>query len=128
MDEARSSWNTLYRSPEGFEWQITLRDEDEERLTQRAEVAMAGIEDAGGLPLQRRGYAPPSLPEKHEEAPNGAGNGKRAKSYVDAEGVRRCNQLLPNGHRCEAQVTLREGRYGQFWACPRYREHAPKAD
>ena len=128
MDEARSSWNTLYRSPEGFECQITLRDEDEERLAQRATLAMAAIEDAGGLPLQRRGYAPPSLPETPKEAVNGEANGVRAKTYIDGDGVRRCNLRLPNGHRCEAQVTLREGRYGPFWACPRYREHAPKAD
>ncbi len=29
MEEAKASWNTLYQSKEGFECQITLRDEDE---------------------------------------------------------------------------------------------------
>lgn len=28
MEEAKASWNTIYQSKEGFECQITLRDED----------------------------------------------------------------------------------------------------
>lgn len=36
MEVAKASWNTVYKSREGFECQITLRDEDEASLAQRA--------------------------------------------------------------------------------------------
>jgi hypothetical protein len=146
MEEARSSWNTLYQSADGFECQITLRDEDEAILFERADAAMADIARTGGVALQRRGYAPnhrgSSAPAKGN-GPNGssrggsnggngngaAGNGaRRAKTYLDDEGERRCNQILVNGEVCGAPVTRREGRYGPFWGCPQYREHANRRD
>ena len=143
MEEARSSWNTLYQSSDGFECQITLRDEDEAALFERADAAIADIGQTGGIPLQRRGYAP----RKHGNSGHANGNGhrgtsrsgngresgtgnggKRAKTYLDAEGVRRCNLNLVSGEICGAPVTRREGRYGPFWACPQFREHANRKD
>ncbi len=35
VEEARSSWNTVYLDRNGFACQITLRDEEEESLAQR---------------------------------------------------------------------------------------------
>jgi hypothetical protein len=49
MDEARASWNTIYQSEEGFECQITLRDEDEESLMERAKRVMASIVKSAGF-------------------------------------------------------------------------------
>ena len=122
MDEARASWNTIYQSKEGFECQITIRDEDETNLAERAKKVMASIKKSGGTPLRRRGYIP-------EE--NIAGTGEEEtkserpeKTYVDEKGVRRCNLKLKNGRVCGQPVTEREGRYGPFWSCPNYKDHA----
>ena len=141
MEEARSSWNTLYQSTLGFECQITLRDEDEATLMERADAAMVDVVQTGGIPLQRRGYTPRAPRDStHSNGSrsdngdasrggNGGGNGgKRPKTYLDDEGVRRCNLNLANGDVCGAPVTRREGRYGPFWACPQYREHANRRD
>jgi len=127
MEEARSSWNTMYQSKEGFECQITLRDQDEVDLAERASRTMASIVRSGGIPLRRRGYVP-------GESAESAGDGDQAdqrgepdnqdKTYLDEQGVRRCNQRLRDGSTCGAPVSRREGRYGPFWSCPNYRDHA----
>jgi len=125
MEEAKASWNTVYQSKEGFECQITLRDEDEASLTDRAKKVMSSITKSGGMPLKRRN----SVTEEHKantEGPKEEGNKseKREKTYVDEKGVRRCNLKLKNGKTCGQPVTEREGRYGPFWSCPNYKEHA----
>jgi len=56
MEEAKSSWNTVYQSKEGFECQITLRDEDEVSLDKRASRVVASITKSGGLPVRRKGF------------------------------------------------------------------------
>jgi len=123
MDEARSSWNTVYQSKEGFECQITLRDEDEKELIQRASKVMVSITKSGGLPVRRKGseIGNAVVEEKEEVLED-----RPEKTYVDEKGVRRCNLRLKNGKVCGHPVTEREGRYGPFWACPNYKEHAVK--
>ncbi|MDI6814829.1 MAG: hypothetical protein QMC90_01925 [Dehalococcoidales bacterium] len=59
--------------------------------------------------------------DEKEEAPEE----KQEKTYVDEKGVRRCNLLLKNGRRCNTVVVEKEGRYGRFWSCSNYKEHAP---
>jgi hypothetical protein len=125
MEEARSSWNTVYLCKEGFECQITLRDEDETNLADRAKRVMASITRSGGTPLRRRGH----IPEENagnggEEAGEEAPSERPEKTYLDEKGVRRCNLRLRNGQVCRSPVSEREGRYGPFWSCPRYKEHA----
>jgi len=94
MDEARSSWNTVYQSKEGFECQITLRDEDESSLAERAKKVMASIAKSGGVPVKRRSYASGESADRVEK---GANPGKPPKTYTDEKGVRRCNLKLKSG-------------------------------
>jgi len=124
MDEARASWNTVYQSKEGFECQITLRDEDEAELTKRAGKVMAGITKSGGVALKRRSYLPEQGNRENEQPDEETRPERPEKTYVDEEGVRRCNLKLKNGKTCGQPVTEREGRYGPFWSCPNYKEHA----
>ena len=125
MEEARSSWNTLYQSKEGFECQITLRDEDESILAQRATKLMAGITKSGGLPVKRKGFETSNnSTSPKDEATEQPSPEKREKTYVDENGVRRCNKWLKNGTVCGNPVVEKEGRYGPFWSCPNYKEHA----
>jgi len=123
MEEARSSWNTVYQSKEGFECQFTLRDEDETSLTQRANKVMAGITRSGGLPVKRKGFENNNN-GAHPEASKQTSPEKREKTYIDENGVRRCNKWLKNGTVCGNPVVEKEGRYGPFWSCPNYKEHA----
>ncbi len=128
MQEARASWNTIYLDTEGFECQVTLRDEDEIALTERATVLVSGILESGGVPVVRRGRSESSSSEASTK--DSSDNGSRSvdgeeKTYVDDKGLRRCNLPLRNGRRCSQPVTEREGRYGLFWSCPRYKDHAP---
>jgi hypothetical protein len=51
---------------------------------------------------------------------------KRDLVWLNSKGVRRCNLKLKSGRVCRQPVTEREGRYGLFWSCPQYREHAPQ--
>ncbi len=128
MDEARASWNTVYLDKNGFECQLTLRDEDEANLAQRVAAVTASILEGGGTPIKRRGNGHP----ESERANNGNGDQSlqpaSEKTYVDRKGIRRCNLKLNNGKRCNQSVTEKEGRYGLFWSCPEYKEHAPPPD
>lgn len=124
MDEARSSWNTVYQSKEGFECQFTLRDEDETSLAGRAKKVMTSITKSGGTPLRRRGYVPEGNTTTGEETKEEVKPEKPEKTYMDEKGIRRCNLKLKNGKTCGQPVTEREGRYGPFWSCPNYKEHA----
>ena len=45
------------------------------------------------------------------------------KTYVDGAGIRRCNLVLKDGKKCNAEVSERDGRYGKSWSCPDYRDH-----
>ena len=125
MNEARTSWNTIYQSEEGFECQVTLRDENEVSLTARAEKVMASITKSGGAPLRRWSHIPKeNTATTAEETKGNTRPEKREKTYVDEKGVRRCNLRLKNGKVCGHRVTERQGRYGPFWSCPNYKEHA----
>ena len=124
MDEARSSWNALYQSKEGFDCQITLRDEDEARLAERAGRVMTSIARSGGIPLKRKGYVPGKNAGDGDQNNQSRQPDNPEKTYVDESGVRRCNKKLDDGSVCGSPVTRREGRYGPFWSCPNYREHA----
>lgn len=125
MEEARSSWNTIYQSKEGFECQVTLRDENEVSLIGRAREVMASVTKSGGIALKRWNHIPTEnkggIPK---ETKRKAKSEKPEKSYVDKEGVRCCKLKLKNGKTCDHPVTERQGRYGPFWSCPNYKEHA----
>lgn len=124
MEEARSSWNTVYHSNEGFECQITLRDEDEERLAQRASEVMESIASSGGVPARRKGFEANNTTFEKSGASEQTSSKKRNKTYIDEDGMRRCNKRLKDGTICGNPVVEREGKYGPFWSCSNYREHA----
>ena len=125
MEEAKSSWNTIYQSKEGFECQITLRDEDEVSLDKRASRVVASITKSGGLPVKRKGFETNNnVTSPKDEAAEQTSQERREKTYVDENGVRRCNKWLKNGTVCRNPVVEKEGRYGPFWSCPNYQEHA----
>ncbi len=125
MEEAKASWNTVYQSKEGFECQITLRDEDETSVAERAKKIMASLTKAGAEPIKRFKSTPNSYSKNNsEKEKNNANSKKQEKTYFDEEGVRRCNRKLKNGEVCGQLVTEREGKYGSFWSCPNFKEHA----
>ena len=123
MEEARASWNTVFHSMEGFECQITLRDEEESSLVERASRMMTAIAESGGTALRRRSYVPEEN-SSHQEVNGETASERPEKTYVDGNGVRRCNLKLNDGRKCNSPVTEREGRYGPFWSCPNYKDHA----
>jgi len=125
MEEAKSSWNTIYQSMEGFECQITLRDEDEISLNQRASRVMVNITKSGGLPVKRKGFeANNNATSLKQETTEQTSPEKWEKTFVDEDGVRRCNKWLKNGTVCGNPVVEKEGRYGPFWSCSNFKEHA----
>jgi hypothetical protein len=117
MNEARSSWNSTYLSKEGFECQITLRDEDEKTLSARIINVMIGIIQSGGIPRKRRGFDSENGNSNSHDEPT------QEKTYLDANDVRRCNLKQNNGKRCNTVVVEKEGKYGLFWSCSNYKEH-----
>ena len=61
--------------------------------------------------------------------PPAPGNGKPSPrenppKYVERDGQLVCNQKLANGSVCGGVGKMRTGRYGPFFSCPRYRQHA----
>lgn len=124
MEEARASWNTVYQSKEGFACQITIRDEDEVSVAERAKKVMVSLIKAGAVPLRRWSYKASRNAADNNGAKEESNSNKPEKTYFDEEGVRRCNLRLKSGEVCGHPVTEREGRYGPFWACPNYKEHA----
>jgi len=89
MQEARSSWNTIFLSKEGFECQITLRDDDEVKLVRRAEELLEFIEKSGGVPLRRRYFFPEENKTASEE--ENTKPERREKTYIDEGKVLICN-------------------------------------
>jgi len=124
LDEARSSWNTIYQSVEGFDCQITLRDEDEASLAQRASRMMVAITESGGLPARRKGLEANNTASPKAEPGDQTSPGNPEKTYVDEDGVRRCNKRAKDGTICGTPVVEKDGRYGPFWSCPNYKQHA----
>ena len=125
MQEAKASWNTIYLDKSGFECQLTLRDEDEESLSERVATTTARILESGGVPVTRRTRnGPPAEPVTGNSNGQPPNEEQQEKTFVDEKGIRRCNLKLRNNRRCNQPVTEREGRYGLFWSCPDYREHA----
>lgn len=124
MDEAKASWNTLYQSKEGFECQITLRGDDEKALAERAKKVMASLTKAGAEPIKRFKYQNNNTGNRSEKKRENVKPKKSAKTYFDEEGVRRCNRKQKSGEVCSHPVTEREGKYGTFWSCPNFKEHA----
>ncbi len=59
-------------------------------------------------------------------------NGKPTEStlpyYTDEKGVKRCNRMTVEGERCGQPVTQREGKFGTFWSCKNYKNHAKTND
>jgi hypothetical protein len=124
MEEARASWNTVYQSKEGFECQITLRDEDETSVAERAKKTMASLTKAGAEPIKRFKSMSNSYSKiNSEKEKNNTNSTKQEKTFFDEEGVRRCNRKLKNGEVCGKPVSEREGKYGSFWSCPDFKEH-----
>ncbi len=124
MEEAKASWNTVYQSKEGFECQMTLRDEDETSVAERAKKTMASLTKAGAEPIKRFKSMPNSYSKiSSEKEKNNTNSNKQEKTYFDEEGVRRCNRKLKTGEVCGKPVTEREGKYGSFWSCPDFKEH-----
>ena len=109
MKEARASWNTIYLDQEGFECQVTLRDDDEISLAGRAATLITAILESGGVPVVRRGRSGSSSSETPAEG--SSDNGSRSvdgeeKTNVDDKGLRRCNLNLRNGRRCALQISV----------------------
>jgi hypothetical protein len=127
VEEARASWNTLYVDRDGFECQLTLRDDDEESLAARVAAITPRILESGGEPVVRWSTnGPTSAPKEESEEPTSSDARPPEKTYIDSKGVRRCNLKLKNGRICRQPVTEKEGQYGLFWSCPKYRDHAPR--
>ncbi len=98
MEEAKASWNTVYQSKEGFECQITLRDEDETSVAERAKKTMASLTKTGAEPIKRFKSMPNSYSKiSSEKEKNNTNSKKQEKAYFDEEGVWRCNRKLNNG-------------------------------
>jgi len=123
MEEAKASWNTLYQSKEGFECQITLRDDDESSVAERAKKVMISLTKAGAEPVRRFKYQSNNNRKNNGEKADNTDHKNRDKTYFDEEGVRRCNRKLYNGEVCGHPVTEREGKYGSFWSCPNFKNH-----
>ena len=123
MEEAKASWNTLYQSTEGFECQITLRDDDETSVAERAKKVMTSLTKAGAEPIRRFKYQNSNKAKNNNEKVNNTDHKNRDKTYFDEEGVRRCNRKLHSGEVCGHPVTEREGKYGSFWSCPNFEDH-----
>jgi len=89
MEEAKASWNTVYQSKEGFECQITLRDDDETSVAERAKKVMISLTKAGAEPIQRFKYKSSNNIKNNSEKTNNTDYKNRDKTYFDEEGVRR---------------------------------------
>ena len=91
MQEARSSWNTLYVDKNGFECQLTLRDEDENALAEKIAAITARITESGGKPVVRRNgrQARDNVVDSRNGGGNASNGERQDKTYVDEMGVRR---------------------------------------
>jgi len=86
---------------------------------------MASVVKSGGMPLRRwNNISKENKNNTPKKTKGKAKSEKQEKTYVDEGGVRCCNLKLKNGKTCGHPVTERQGRYGSFWSCPNYKEHA----
>lgn len=102
MEEAKASINTRFVSAQGFECQITLRDDDEKELVKRAAEVMQGILARGGKPTGGRsaGSTPPAedqgkcpecgKPMRWRERKDGSGR------FLSCSGYPSCKYIKPS--------------------------------
>jgi hypothetical protein len=104
---------------------VTIRDDDDEALAERVAAITRQILESGGTPVTRRYRNGPAAGKDSRDSADPPDDKPPEKTYIDSRGVRRCNLQLNNSRRCNQPVTEKEGRYGLFWSCPNYKEHAP---
>jgi hypothetical protein len=106
----------FYVTAEGMESHLQIKGTSAAYVLAESQTAIQAIVEAGG---------------KTRTRPNGR-NGRNAKPalpyYTDEKGVKRCNRMTVEGERCGERVTQREGKYGVFWSCKNYKEHAKTND
>jgi hypothetical protein len=110
-----ASGDIFFLTAEGMESHLQIKGTDTLLVLAESRIATASIIEAGGT---ARG-----------KPTNGNGkNGKSAEStlpyYSDEKGVKRCNRMTVDGERCGQPVEKREGKYGPFWSCKNYKNHA----
>lgn len=106
----------FYLSAEGMESHVQIRGTTAAIVLAESTTAIQSIVENGGTARPGKGNGTPSK------------NGKAAEStlpyYTDKEGVKRCNKTTEDGERCGQPVSQREGKYGMFWSCKNYKNHA----
>jgi len=116
-----ASWDLFYLTEEGFEAHLQLHGDGGEEFLERVKATTETIMEQGGHPRPGRGS------KSNGNAGNDPEIDEATMTYVDAEGVRRCARLKKDGTRCNVKVgKLREGKYGDFYPCPDYKEHKAK--
>lgn len=116
-----TSWDLFYLTEEGFEAHLQLHGDGSEDFLERVKATTEKIVEQGGQPRPLRGSP------RNAESGNDPEIDEATMTYVDAEGVRRCARLKKDGTRCDSKVgKLREGKYGDFYPCPNYKEHQGK--
>lgn len=102
----------FYLTAEGMESHLQIKGTNTLFVLAESQDAIQAIVEAGGKTRQKA---------------NGR-NGKSTEStlpyYTDEEGVKRCNRTTEEGERCGEPVTQRKGKYGMFWSCKNYKNHA----
>ncbi len=103
----------FYVTAEGLESHLQIKGSNTLFVIAESQNAIAAITKSGGTARNRA---------------NGKKNGQSAASslpyYTDDQGVKRCNRMTVDGERCGQPVTQREGKFGTFWSCKNYKNHA----
>jgi hypothetical protein len=122
-----ASWDVFYQDAQGLECHLQVKGTSLDAVLEQATSASMAITEAGGKPSRRvQGESRPAdKPKENGSQSNGSNGATREKTYVDERGTRRCNLKLTDGSICGRPVTEKEGRYGTFWSCPNYKNHAP---
>ena len=106
--------DVFFLTAEGMESHLQIKGTDTLFVIAESQSAIQAIVEAGGTTRVKTN-----------------GNGKNGKSpesnfpyYTDEKGVKRCNRQTVEGERCGQPVTQRDGKFGPFWSCKNYKEHA----
>lgn len=106
----------FYLTVEGMESHLQIKGTSPSVILAESKNAIQAIVESGGTTRAK--------PNGHSAGGNGKCVAVTLPYFVDEQGNKLCNRTTVEGERCGEPVAQREGKFGMFWSCKNFKNHA----